>query len=122
MIEGLKTDLTEEELNTVIGFVTRFIGSFLTRISIRDVIAYAESNRAIDPRYFLKGIPENIKQKLRNLVADNRELIERELNYDNVIAICGEYNAELARVLSIPKYETWLKKYIYLVKRAVYSI
>lgn len=121
-MSNLNTNMNPIEQKLVYNFLVNYIMGLLKGLKPKHIHDFAKRNKAIDPRLFLNNLPPAIINKIRPIIKDNHDLINKLINYDTILEQLKLKRDDLFQALKIPKYEAWFKKFILLIKKSVYSL
>lgn len=118
----IESKYNKEELRILQRFLESFFFGLIKSLKSEDIITYAEKNSIIDPRRYIYSLPNHIKVKIRNIINNNRDLIDEYFTLEKLIPYIEKKRKDLWYILQTPQYKNWLDKFILICKKVIIQI
>lgn len=118
----VKSDLTQDELETVYYFIKRFFLGLLKKIDQDELLYYVKNNKAPDISLYITMLPKKIRQKAKEVVKQNTHLVEKYLNADYISRYIKDSLTEFNGIFETPKGEKWLKGFVRYLQKTIKSL
>jgi len=88
----------------------------------KDILVLINNGTCFDPRYITDVLPEDIKQKIRDLIKREPKVIKRYLNYTSLLEQCKDHRPDLYPLFNNIRYKNWTNRMIRIIQTTISRI
>lgn len=121
-IKNIKTDLTEEELRTVYGFITNFLIGLLKPVKKSDLEKYVKKMTVFDLRPYLNQIPKQLRLKLLETADNNRDLVKVYITGKVFTEQTQKHRPDLYEVFITPQGRIWINRFMQYIRKLIFLL
>ena len=121
-IKTIETDLTEEELRTIYGFLINFFMGLLKPVTKSDLEEYVKKMTVFDLRPFLDRFPKHLRSKVAEVAQKNRGLVEKFITGETLTKQAKTHRPDLYKVFITPQGRIWVNRVMIYVRKLIFLL